>query len=960
MTEQIKLQTLLNENSINQIKLINKIFPDFDINPIVAGPQELTVENLDERQCIVDSKSNIIALSFLPEASESGYKELFDLLATIELPYLRSIAFFNPPLNPIESISNFSTLTHLTIVDQSFDIVIENLNTLSIFRDLEHLNLTRTSLLSIKGIEHLTKLKYLYLGGTQIVNIDELKYLSKLKSFAFWETRVSNISALTNNIELEEIYLQDTDVKTLEPLLAFKRLKTVSAINCKIESISECLLTLGLSIKTNHLETSLSDRVLELNNNPITFPPKEILTRGNEITQAYFDSLHGEKGKLNEAKLILVGEGAAGKTSLIRRFIDNDFNPYEDKTDGISIKPWTVDADDDGNEKIKIHCWDFGGQEIMRATHQLFLSERSVYLIVLDIRKDENSEHWLKQVMAVSNSSPIIVVLNKCDEQFDDNIAKQMLKEKYPNIYAFHKVSCQTNEGIEKLKLDVIKQISKLGMRQFIIAQNWLKVKKELESLKVARDYISYQIFIDLCSKYAINDSMVQDILLTLLHDLGLVIHFKGLEELQTQVLNPKWITEGIYTLLNSDKLSKQHGIISKKESEAILEESFACKKYRGKSSYLMQVMEQFELCYQVPSANPKAEVRYLIPDLLPIELNRNPKLNDGIEFIYKYKGYMPPELMARFIVKSHTLQKPNHCWRYGALLKCTSFNSQALVTVDKEEREIKIVVSDGEKRSFLAVIRNMFTEIHKSYLAENIGLEIFLPLKCQRTGRTSLLPYATLIKKEKRIWQGIEADNQFDYKLDINYSVSRLLDGIESKHIRQREFKKDQGTTVNNINVNASPVISQTVNQDSHQVNEQQNSQNTDVAISIQLQSFTSLLRDWNEEIIEDLSDSLHLDDGPESMKLLPRAQKEIDRVDVALADIQSIEDKQEANKKLSKFVKVQSFIENCMEGTNKVGELMKKTGEGLGKLQTVGKEYNKIATKFGFQVIPTILLGE
>lgn len=80
--------------------------------------------------------------------------------------------------------------------------------------------------------------------------------------------------------------------------------------------------------------------------------------------------------------------------------------------------------------------------------------------------------------MAVSNSSPIIVVLNKCDEQFDDNIAKQMLKEKYPNIYAFHKVSCQTNEGIEKLKLDVIKQISKLGMRQFIIAQNWLKVKK--------------------------------------------------------------------------------------------------------------------------------------------------------------------------------------------------------------------------------------------------------------------------------------------------------------------------------------------------------------------------------------------------------------------------------------------------------------------------------------------------
>lgn len=959
MAEMVSKKGKLNAQSIEQIKLIEKAYPNFNTSPFTIEIDKLSAELVAAHDCLVDSEGNIEGLAFHKGFSDNEVSELFETLSTLHLPFLRSIAFFYISDSPLEVISRFPSLTHLTIVDSNFSF--ESIEQIKNLSNIKVLNLTRTNLLSASGIKNLNKLEKVYLGGTKIKTARSIINLTKLKAIALWETEISDLSPLTSNKNLEEIYCQDTNVTTLENLTELKNLKVISARKCNIKKITESILKLGLPIEMSKnltLEHSKKN-FIDIRNNPITFPPKEILARGNEVTKAYFDSLDGEHGKLNEAKLILVGEGSAGKTSLIKRFIDNTFDPSEDKTDGISIKPWTVTAYEE-NETIKVHCWDFGGQEIMRATHQLFLSERSVYLIVLNIRKDENPEHWLKQVMAVSKNSPIIVVLNKCDEQFDDNLAKQMLREKYPNICSFHKISCLKGDGIEKLKKEVVKEVSRLGMRQFIIAQNWLKVKKELEELKIQADYINYQQFIEICKKHAITSPMVQDIVLTLLHDLGLVIHFNSLEELQTQVLNPKWITEGIYTLINSDRLSKKHGVISKKEAEEILENAFPCLKYKGKSSYLMKVMEQFELCYQVPSASPKSQVKYLIPDLLPTELTRNPKLQNGIEFIYKYNGYMPPELMARFIVKSHTLQEPKQRWRYGVLLHSPSFDSQALVTVDREEREIKIVVSGGEQRSFLGAIRSMFDEIHKSYQTENIGLEMFLPLKCERTERKTLLPYQTLVKQQLRIWQGRETDNQFDYTLEINYSVSELLDGIESKQKLEEEYEKQQGTTVNNISVTASPVVTQSVNQDSKQSNQQQSSQSTEISISVQLKTFSSQLKDWSEDLIDDLSDSTEIKGKPDLNNLLPRAKKEVKRLDSALNNIQSVTNEAEAEENHSKFAKVQTFIEDCINGTNKIGELIKKTDEGVGKLQSLGKEYNKIANKFGFQAIPTIFLGE
>jgi internalin A len=94
-----------------------------------------------------------------------------------------------------------------------------------------------------------------------------------------------------------------------------------------------------------------------------------------DIFRYYFNVLT-DRTPLNEAKLILVGFGAVGKTSLVNRLIHNAFDVKSSKTEGIQITKWPLRLND--AEDITLHVWDFGGQEIMHSTHQFFLTERSL------------------------------------------------------------------------------------------------------------------------------------------------------------------------------------------------------------------------------------------------------------------------------------------------------------------------------------------------------------------------------------------------------------------------------------------------------------------------------------------------------------------------------------------------------------------------------------------------------
>ena len=131
-----------------------------------------------------------------------------------------------------------------------------------------------------------------------------------------------------------------------------------------------------LKLSDNQL-SSLPDAITRLENlsglylsgNPLETPPIEVAERGIEAIRAYFQE---QLDTVYEAKLIIVGEGAVGKTTLAKKIENaNYFVPTpEDSTHGIEVKEWHFNMEN--GKDFRVNIWDFGGQEIYHATHQFF------------------------------------------------------------------------------------------------------------------------------------------------------------------------------------------------------------------------------------------------------------------------------------------------------------------------------------------------------------------------------------------------------------------------------------------------------------------------------------------------------------------------------------------------------------------------------------------------------------
>ena len=135
-------------------------------------------------------------------------------------------------------------------------------------------------------------------------------------------------------------------------------------------------------------------KTIDRRGNPIPIPPEILGPKQpwkepgdiDTILNFYFRTVNLEETEpLYEAKLLLVGEGGAGKTSLANKIQDEHYqlNPNEPSTEGINVIRW--DFAQPNNQTFRVNIWDFGGQEIYHATHQFFLTKRSLYALVADI-----------------------------------------------------------------------------------------------------------------------------------------------------------------------------------------------------------------------------------------------------------------------------------------------------------------------------------------------------------------------------------------------------------------------------------------------------------------------------------------------------------------------------------------------------------------------------------------------
>ena len=210
----------------------------------------------------------------------------------------------------------------------------------------------------------------------------------------------------------------------------------------------------------------------------------------------------------------------------------------------------------------------------MHATHRFFFTKRSLYLLVLEAGKDENESnlhYWLKMIQSYAEDAPVVVVINKSELPNHRGLNETRLKKDYaPNVCDFFNVSCATAMGIPELRAVIQQQIHTLPHVFDEFPPKYFAVKEALEAKVPRADFIDLTDYEQLCQDQGMIERRDQDSLLRFLHELANVLNFHDpaspykLQE--TKVINPEWVTAGVYALLNSPTLKSAWGVARMRE----------------------------------------------------------------------------------------------------------------------------------------------------------------------------------------------------------------------------------------------------------------------------------------------------------------------------------------------------------------------------------------------------------
>ena len=109
------------------------------------------------------------------------------------------------------------------------------------------------------------------------------------------------------------------------------------------------------------------------------------------------------EGKSEICKVVLLGESSVGKTCIISRFVDNEFDKEILSTTGASYANKTLKFKDYNNKEILFEIWDTAGQEKYRSLTQLFYKDASIAILVYDITNEESynelKNYWVNQII---------------------------------------------------------------------------------------------------------------------------------------------------------------------------------------------------------------------------------------------------------------------------------------------------------------------------------------------------------------------------------------------------------------------------------------------------------------------------------------------------------------------------------------------------------------------------------
>jgi len=169
----------------------------------------------------------------------------------------------------------------------------------------------------------------------------------------------------------------------------------------------------------------------------------------------------GGGGRLQQFKLVLLGESAVGKSSLVLRFVKGQFHEYQESTIGAAFLTQTVCLDD---TTVKFEIWDTAGQERYHSLAPMYYRGAQAAIVVYDITNPDTFERaktWVKELQRQARADIVIALAGNKSDLANRRMVEYEEASNYAeeNSLLFMETSAKNANNVNEIFLEIARKL---------------------------------------------------------------------------------------------------------------------------------------------------------------------------------------------------------------------------------------------------------------------------------------------------------------------------------------------------------------------------------------------------------------------------------------------------------------------------------------------------------------------